>query len=131
MDPKRATILLIEDDRILADMYRLKFEVSGLGLLVAFGGYEGLDSAKKAKPDLILLDLRMDDLDGFEVLTRLKADPTLAHIPVILLTNMSEKDNAEKGLALGAEAYVLKSKILPDALVARVTARLAQVSPRE
>ncbi len=124
MDPKAATILLIEDDRVLADMYRLKFDVSGLRLLLAFGGYEGLDAAKKVKPDLILLDLKMDDLDGFEVLTRLKADPTLRAIPVLLLTNMGEKDNAEKGLALGAEAYILKSKTLPRDIVDRVVARL-------
>lgn len=124
MDPKAATILLIEDDRVLADMYRLKFAVSGFSLRLAFGGYEGLDAAKKAKPDLILLDLKMDDLDGFQVLARLKADPSTQAIPVLLLTNMGEKDNAEKGLALGAEAYILKSKTLPQDIVDRVTARL-------
>lgn len=127
MDPKHATILLIEDDRVLAGMYRLKFDVSGLRLRLASGGYEGLDVAKKAKPDLILLDLKMDDLDGFEVLKRLKADPALRAIPVLLLTNMSEKDNAEKGLALGAEAYILKSKTLPQDIVNRVVARLGKL----
>lgn len=124
MDPKRATILLIEDDQVLADMYRLKFDVSGLSLRLAYGGYEGLDAAKKLKPDLILLDLKMDDLDGFAVLKRLKADPAMKTIPVLLLTNMSEKDNAEKGLALGAETYILKSKTLPQDIVDRVRVRL-------
>lgn len=117
-------ILLIEDDRVLCEMYRLKFLVAGLELGVAFGGYEGLDRAKKDKPDLILLDVKMNDLDGFEVLKRLRSDPTLAGIPVFLLTNMGERDNAEEGRRLGAEAYILKAKTLPIDIVNRVKARL-------
>lgn len=118
------TILLIEDDPVLCDMYRLKFLVAGMELAVATGGYAGLDQAKKTHPDLVLLDLKMDDLDGFEVLKRLKADPALAPIPVFLLTNMGEKGNAEEGRRLGAEEYILKSRTLPREIISRVTARL-------
>lgn len=124
MDLKKAKILLVEDDRILCDMYRIKFQVSGLNIFNAYGGYEGLDMAKKVKPDLILLDIKMDDLDGFEVLKRLKADPSLMRVPVILLTNMSESKNEEEGLKLGAEAYILKSKTLPQDIVNRAVERL-------
>ena len=127
MDPKRSKILLIEDEPILTEMYRVKFRISGLTLSLASGGRAGLDTAKKEKPDLILLDIRMDDLDGFEVLKRLKKDPKLKSIPVFLLSNMGEKDNAEKGLALGAEAYILKSKLLPQEIVDRVVKRLQQL----
>lgn len=124
MNPKKAKILLIEDERVLCEMYQLKFKVAGLNLLVAYGGFEGLDLAKKEKPNLILLDIRMDDLDGFEVLKRLKADPSMAHIPVFLLTNMGEKDNATKGIDLGAEMYLIKAELLPQGVVDKVTDRL-------
>lgn len=127
MDLKKAKILLIEDDRMLCGMYAMKFRLSKLNLFVAYGGHEGLDKAKKEKPDLILLDIKMDDLDGFEVLKRLKADPTMKNIPVILLTNMGEKDNAEKGLALGAEQYIMKAKMVPSEIVEIVVKRLEKI----
>lgn len=127
MDPKKAAILLIEDDPTLIEMYQLKFRLSGLNLLVATGGYRGLDMVKKEKPDLVLLDIRMDDLDGFEVLKRMKADPTLKDIPVYLLTNMGEKDAAEKGKRLGAEAYVMKAKLTPQEVVSLVESRLTKL----
>lgn len=127
MDPKTAKILLIEDERILCDMYKIKFEISGLKLIIASGGYEGLAMAKKEKPDLILLDIKMDDLDGFEVLKQLKADPKMRHIPVFLLTNMGEKGNTEEGLKLGAEAYIMKSKTVPADIVNLVVARLNKI----
>ncbi len=126
MDPKKAKILLIEDERVLCEMYALKFKVAGLNLLIAYGGYEGLSMAKKHKPNLILLDIRMDDLDGFEVLKRLKHDPSLADIPVFLLTNVGEKDNADKGLGLGAEKYLIKAELLPRQVVDIVLERLAK-----
>ena len=127
MEPTKAKILLIEDDRILVEMYQIKFRISDLRLIVATGGYQGLDLAKKEKPDLILLDIKMDDLDGFEVLKRLKADPTVKDIPVFLLTNMSEKETADKGKALGAERYVMKAKQTPDEIVEIVTNRLNKI----
>lgn len=124
MDPKKAKILLIEDERVLCEMYQIKFKVAGLNLLVAYGGYEGLTLAKREKPNLILLDIRMDDLDGFEVLKRLKQDPSMVNIPVFLLTNMGEKDNAAKGLTLGAEMYLIKAELLPQEVFDKVTDRL-------
>lgn len=127
MEPKKAKILLIEDERVLCQMYALKFKVAGLNLLVAYGGYEGLALAKKQKPNLILLDIRMDDLDGFEVLKRLKNDPSLLDIPVYLLTNVAEKDNAAQGLKLGAELYLIKADLLPQEVVDKVTERLKRI----
>ena len=126
MDPKTAKILLIEDERILCEMYQIKFKVAGLNLLIAHGGYEGLSLAKKQKPNLILLDIRMDDLDGFDVLKRLKDDPSMVEIPVFLLTNVGEKDNAAKGLGMGAEQYLVKAELLPQQVVDKVLERLAK-----
>lgn len=127
MDIKKASILLIEDDPLLYDMHKIKFDLAGLRLLVAHGGYEGLAMAKKERPDLILLDIRMDDLDGFEVLKRLKADPSLTTIPVFMLTNMGEKDNAQRGKELGAEGYIMKAKLLPQDLIDLVSKRLKKI----
>jgi len=127
MDPKQAKILLVEDDPTLVQMYKIKFKVSGFNLLVATGGYQGLDIVKKEKPDLVLLDIKMDDLDGFEVLKQMKADPTLKNIPVFLLTNMSEKDNAFHGIKLGAEEYIMKAKLLPKEVVNKVIKRLRKI----
>ncbi len=122
-----AKVLLIEDDPTLVKMYQLKFRISGLDLLIATGGYQGLDVVKKEKPDLVLLDIKMDDLNGFEVLKRMKADPAVRDIPVYLLTNMGEKETAEKGKALGAEAYVMKAKLTPKDVVSLTEQRLARL----
>ena len=126
MDPQKSKILLIEDERVLCEMYAIKFKVAGLNLLVAYGGYEGLSLAKKSKPNLILLDIKMDDLDGFEVLKALKQDPSMVHIPVFLLTNVGEKDNAAKGLGLGAEQFLIKAELLPQQVLNKVLERLAK-----
>lgn len=127
MDATKAKILLVEDDHILVDMYRIKFKISGLNLLIATGGYQGLDMIKKEKPDLVLLDIKMDDLDGFEVLKKMKADPTVKDIPVFLLTNMSEKEASDEGKQLGAERYVMKAKQTPEEIVEIVTDRLNKI----
>jgi len=127
MDTKKAKILLIEDDRMLCDMYKVKFEISGLNIFIAYGGYDGLAIAKKEKSDIVLLDIKMDDIDGFEVLKRMKADPSLKDIPVFLLTNMGEKDNIEKGKALGAEEYIMKAKLLPQEVVNKVVKKLKSI----
>jgi len=127
MDWKKAIILLIEDDTLLSSMYAIKFKLSGLKLIIAQNGRAGLTQAIEKKPDLILLDIKMEDIDGFEILKRLKADSTTKNIPVILFTNMGEKENAEKGLALGADQYILKAKTLPSEIVDKVIKRLKKI----
>ena len=127
MNPQKATILLIEDDHILVEMYQIKFKVSNLKLVVATGGYQGLDMLKKEKPDLVLLDIKMDDLNGFEVLKQMKSDPSMKNIPVLLLTNMSEKETAEKGINLGAELYLMKAKLTPNEIISIVINRLKEL----
>lgn len=127
MDFKQAKILLIEDDPTLVEMYEIKFRISHMKMLVATGGYQGLDMVKKEKPDLVLLDIKMDDLDGFEVLKRMKSDPSMKHIPVYLLTNMGEKQSADKGKELGAERYIMKAKVTPQEVIDIVSKRLTEI----
>lgn len=112
---------MIEDDATHRQMYGLQFKQSGFTSFEAVAsGQEGLDSMQKSHPDLILLDIGLEDIDGIEVLKRLKADSSTADIPVIVLSNMREKDKGEQAQQLGAVDYILKAKYLPREIVERV-----------
>ncbi len=103
--PSLSTVLLIDDDRIMADLIRRTLEKERFNVVVASGGEEGMQIARTLRPDAILLDVLMPRLDGWSVLTALKADPLLAEIPVIMLTIVDEKG---MGFALGASDYLTK-----------------------
>lgn len=111
-------ILIIDDDPMLRKMYSKKFEIAGFEIDNAKDGEEGIIKIQEFKPDLILMDVMMPRLDGFGVLEKLKANPELANIPVILLTNVgaSEQDK-EKGLKLGACEYLIKSQHSPNEII--------------
>jgi len=113
-------VLLIEDDTFLGNIYKTKFEMEKFKVIVATDGLEGLDMAKKKKPDIILLDILMPKMDGFEVLENLKKDKSLASIPVVLLTNLGQKDDVDKGLGLGAVDYLIKAHYKPSETVDKV-----------
>jgi len=113
-------VLIIEDDPFLSGMYLKKLKLSGFEVKVAADGKDGLESIKKDRPDLILLDIVLPQMDGYEILKRLKEDKELRNIPVILLTNLGQKEEVEKGMALGAEAYIIKAHFTPTAVVDKV-----------
>lgn len=118
---KKTKILMIEDDAIHQQMYSFQFKKSGFtDFSVAASGQTGLEAAKKNHPDLILLDLGLEDIDGIEVLKQLKADGATANIPVIVLSNMREKDKGEEVRQLGAEEYLLKAHYLPREIMEKV-----------
>ena len=112
-------ILLIEDDPFLSEIYVTKFEEAGFMILVAEDGAFGLQKIKEMHPDLILLDIVMPNMDGFEVLRLIKQDSEIRNIPVIVLSNLGEKENVEKGLGLGAAAYIIKAHYTPTEVVAK------------
>ncbi len=118
-------ILLVEDDDLLVRMYQDKFTRDGNKITVALDGEEGLAKLREERPDLILLDILMPKMDGYEMLKRVKADPELKSIPVILLTNLGGQDDPRKGLEMGAVAYLIKSDYTPDQVVAKVKEILA------
>ena len=120
--PPAVTVLIVDDDPVIAMMYGLGLERAGYGVLVAKDGQAGLEMASKAHPDLILLDVRMPILDGIEVLTRLAADSTTREIPVVMLSNYSESAIVNRTLSLGAKEYLVKIGTTP-AEVAAVVAR--------
>ena len=113
-------ILLVEDDVFLANIYQKKFEVEGFDISVADDGEKGLKEAEKKMPDLILLDVLLPKLDGFAVLKALKKNSKTKDIPVILLTNLGQKDDVEKGMEMGAEDYLIKIHFKPSEVVAKV-----------
>ena len=113
-------VLIVEDDVFLSGIYKKKFEVEGFKVSVSDNGEKGLADAKKKMPDIILLDILLPKLDGFAVLKALKADKGAKDIPVILLTNLGQKDDVEKGVEMGAEDYLIKIHFKPSEVVDKV-----------
>jgi DNA-binding response OmpR family regulator len=115
-----ATILVIEDDKFLRELISQKLEKEGYNILEAVDGENGFKTAKEQKPNLVLLDLILPGIDGFEVLSRMKADPELSKIPVIILSNLGQKEDVEKGLKLGAVDYLIKAHFTPGEIIEKI-----------
>ncbi len=107
MDKKK--ILVIEDDQSMQRIYKTKLEQEGYEVVQALNGEEGIKKTKKENPDLIILDLVLPEINGFEVLKKLKADRKTSGISVIILSNLGQKEDLEKGLSLGADDYLIKA----------------------
>ncbi|MFH1226186.1 MAG: response regulator [bacterium] len=118
--PVKSKVLLIEDDTFLSGLYATKFGMEGFEVYSATDGEAGLKLAKEKSPDVILLDIILPVKDGFEVLAALKKDPATKMTPVILLTNLSQKEDAEKGLKQGAVDYLIKAHFMPSEVVDKV-----------
>lgn len=116
----KKSILLVEDDEFLAELYATKLNLEGFEVSLAVNGEKGLKLAKEVAPDLILLDIILPKMDGFEVLKGIKSDPNIKNIPVILLTNLSQKDEVQKGLDLGAVDYLIKAHFMPSEVVKKI-----------
>ncbi len=120
MADAKVKVLIVDDDAFLSGIYATKLELEGFEVASARDGEEGLKAAMKEKPALILLDVLMPKLDGFEVLKRLKADAETKDIPVIMLTNLGQKEDIEKGLADGAVDYLIKAHFVPAEAVEKI-----------
>lgn len=113
-------ILLIEDDAFLVGMYVTKLDMAHLEPLVANEGETGLTTAKKEHPDLILLDILLPKMDGFAVLEELKRDPNTRDIPVVMLTNLGQDRDMQRGLAMGASDYLVKADYEPGEVIEKI-----------
>jgi DNA-binding response OmpR family regulator len=123
----RQHVLLVEDEPLLIDLYEERFAEEPFELSTAETGEDALRLARAGKVDLILLDILLPGINGFEVLRQLKADMETRDIPVIVLTNLgSEQSDKDKQLALslGAVDYLVKSYHTPDEMVEIITRRL-------
>ena len=113
-------ILIIEDDEFLRGLINKKLSAEGFNIISAVDGEEGIKKAKEQKPDLILLDLVLPNIDGFEVLEKIKADPNVSAVPVIILSNLSQKEDISKGIKLGAVDYIIKAQFTPEEIVEKI-----------
>jgi CheY-like chemotaxis protein len=112
-------VLLIEDETVLQDMYRDKFTHEGFEIETAGDGQEGLDKMKAFQPDVVLLDLILPHMDGFSVLEKVKTDPTINKIPILVLTNIfADAEDLVKNE--GVTYFLLKSNTTPDEVVEKV-----------
>ncbi|MDA8443432.1 MAG: response regulator transcription factor [Peptococcaceae bacterium] len=118
-------ILLIEDEVAIQELIRFNLEKEGYKVLAAGDGQEGLNMARNEKPDLIVLDLMLPKLDGYEVCKALRADKATAKFPIIILSARNEIVDKVIGLELGADDYINKP-FSPKELVARIKARLRE-----
>jgi len=117
-------ILIIEDDKFVRELIAQKLTEEGYEALMTVDGEEGMVQIKEKKPDLVLLDLILPGIDGFEVLSRMKADPNLAQIPVVILSNLGQKEEIERGLKLGAIDYMIKAHFTPREIIEKVNSVL-------
>lgn len=113
-------ILIIEDDKFLRELISQKLLKEGYDIIEAVDGEKGIKTVKEENPELVLLDLILPGIDGFEVLSRMKKDPVLAEIPVIILSNLGQKDDIERGLKMGAVDYLIKAHFTPGEIVEKI-----------
>lgn len=113
-------ILIIEDDSFFRELITKKLFSGGFSISEAPDGKLGLEKIEKLKPDLILLDLLLPNIDGFEVLERLKGNPETEKIPIIILSNLSQKEDIQKGMEMGAEDFLIKSNFALDEIIDKV-----------
>ena len=117
--------MIIEDEPMIAEMYKLRFSLDGYDVVLAKDGEEGLKAATKEKPDLILLDIIMPNVDGYEVLRKIRANKDTAQLLVCIVSNLEQIKEVKAGLSAGADYYFTKSKYTPGELLNLVNQAVA------
>jgi DNA-binding response OmpR family regulator len=113
-------ILVVEDDKFVRELIAQKLTEEEFEVSSAKDGEEGVKKTESEKPDLILLDLILPGIDGFEVLSRIRKNPLTERIPVIILSNLGEKVDVDRGIKLGADDYLIKAHFTPKEIVEKV-----------
>ena len=121
------TILLVEDDPFLIDIYTTKLEQDGFLVKVAKNGQEAFKLLKKKIPDLLILDVVLPQVDGWNVLSEIKENEKWRKTPVVILSNLGQRAEVEKGLKLGAEKYLIKAHYTPSEVVEEIKKILNKV----
>lgn len=117
---KNNKILIVEDDKFLLKACSIKFKKAGMGIITATDGITGLELAKKEMPAVILLDLLLPRMNGFEFLKKIKDDEKTKNIPVIALSNLGQNADQEKAISLGAAEYLIKADYKLEEIVEKV-----------
>ena len=113
-------ILLVEDEPRLSNLLRQRLEKEGFQVALAYDGSEAIKFLKQEKPDLILLDIILPKLSGFEVMETMKSDPTLQSAPVVVVSNLGQAEDVERGQNLGAVGYFVKAQLSIEDLVSKI-----------
>lgn len=119
-----AKILIVDDDSLISGMYSLKFKEAGFTVLTAVDGKSAVEITKAETPDALLLDVILPQMDGFEVLAELKKQGLLQKTKAIMLSNVGEQKDVQRGMELGAVDYIVKASSTPSRVVERVKALL-------
>lgn len=120
MDEKPKKILFVEDDDALAGVYLVRLQAEGFDVKRVADGEQALAVAKEYRPDLILLDIMMPKISGFEVLDILRNTPETGNIKVIVLTALSQEDDKKRADELGADDYLVKSQVVITDVISRI-----------
>ncbi|MDZ7785589.1 MAG: response regulator [Candidatus Saccharibacteria bacterium] len=123
--PKAKKILLVEDDDALASVYTTRFQAEGFDTKRVPNGEDALSSAMEYKPDIILLDVMMPKVSGFDVLDILRNTPETSNVKVVMLTALSQDSDKQRAQDLGVDDYLVKSQVVIADVVERVKAHLA------
>ena len=113
-------ILLVDDDLTLREMYDERLKAEGFEIVQASNGEEALAKARESKPNVILLDIMMPKINGFDVLKQLKEDENTKNIPVIILTALIQDVDRLQGKKLGAADYIVKSETMPGEVISKI-----------
>ncbi|HHE76820.1 MAG TPA: response regulator [Candidatus Parcubacteria bacterium] len=113
-------ILLVEDDPFLIEIYTSKLKEAGFSVSVVTSGELVLEKVEEEKPDLVLLDVVLPNMDGWEILQAIKTNPKVKETRVVILSNLGEKEDVEKGIKLGAVKYLIKSHYTPSEVVEEI-----------
>jgi len=116
----KKTVLIIEDDMFLVSAYQIKFQKAAIEAVVAKSGKEALSYLKEEPPAVILLDLLLPEMSGFEILTAIRNNEQWKKTPVLILSNISQQEEIEKIRALGIDDYLIKANTQINAIVERV-----------
>lgn len=119
-DESMTKIAIIEDDAVISQMYRMKFEADGFEVQLANNGKRGVAMVEDFAPDMILMDLQMPEMNGAEALTEIRKHDWGKNIPVIILTNLGQEESPKEIKDLGIHSYIVKAELTPRQVVQRV-----------
>lgn len=114
-------ILVVEDDKFLASAYKVKLEKEGNEVVISKDGKEALLALDNFSPNVIVLDLVMPNMDGFDFLKNIKADEKHKNIPVVVASNLGQKEDIDKALELGASDFIIKSDLSMEGVVKKIS----------
>ena len=124
-------VLIVEDDALLRKAYKTKLTLEGFEVAEAADGVMGIEQVKTWKPDVVLLDILMPNVDGIEVLRRLEPKKNYPGMRIIVFSNWSIPEKVEQALALGAEKYLVKSTISPNDMIQTLREKPKSSEPQE